>query len=814
QANNQVEIPDPADTSKTLVAALGWVETLSHVRPFLKQSGLTYEELLRLLATRLLNPAGNIRIEAVAGADPNTCDTHLLQITNLNAAVLDRIHQFVRLWRSLGWSIRELDLAIEVFQGSVADPNARLSPRLIEQLAVVKRLHDEFEIPLDRLLALWGGIDTRRGPSDDPAGQDSLYDKLFLNPSVLKPVDATFTLNAARNDLAQGGELIANHEPGAFGGLGITATELTELMAVEAPGGILSLANLSALFRWAVLAGGMGIPVGECTRWKSLTGADPFAAAHPEDTLEFVHAIKEIVDAGFTVDEVDYLLRHQQPPGDPLTPAVETVAQLLTEMRNELQEILDGLVVEPDVNGEVTRRYLGLLKWDPAHVELVVSTLNSLPAFSQATFLNAVRAFERPVFRTPLVEASMPAAGLIPRRLKGRFFFDRKNAELCFSGLMLGQDREELIQIQGVDPIFRTAVGQLHTLSQQFVPVGANIFLDAAAATALLAAGTTPPGRFPPLFDAYTRLSKAMLIATRLRMTARQIDRYSNFLPTVPQRDVRWTLAAPVQAGWLDLNTLPVAQNANSVPALVTRLQRLVQFCRVRDQLGGNGEIILEEILSAARRLVGNSAALTNEVAAILKRRAGWEETDTVELIGPSGLALSLPNQLLDETGPALLVRARSLARRINAGAAQARNWARDTPAASSSFEIKQALRARHGDDAWQRLAAPAQDLLREKKRAALVAYLTVRPVNLSLPDGTSMPAWHDANGLFAYFLIDVEMSPCWKTSRIKQALSSVQLFVQRCLLHLENGVRIDVSKDDAWLDWKWMKNYRVWEAK
>src|SRR6185369_12481497 len=287
----------------------------------------------------------------------------------------------------------------------------------------------------------------------------------------------------------------------------------------------------------------------------------------------------------------------------------------------------------------------------------------------------------------------------------------------------------------------------------------------------------------------------------------------SNFLPTVPQRDVRWTLAAPVQAGWLDLNTLPIAQNANSVPALVTRLQRLVQFCRVRDQLGGNGEIILEEILLAARRLVGNSAALTNEVAAILKRRAGWEETDTVELIGPSGLALSLPNQLLDETGPALLVRARSLARRINAGAAQARNWARDTPAASSSFEIKQALRARHGDDAWQRLAAPAQDLLREKKRAALVAYLTVRPVNLTLPDGTSMPAWHDANGLFAYFLIDVEMSPCWKTSRIKQALSSVQLFVQRCLLHLENGVRIDVSKDDAWLDWKWMKNYRVWEA-
>jgi hypothetical protein len=63
---------------------------------------------------------------------------------------------------------------------------------------------------------------------------------------------------------------------------------------------------------------------------------------------------------------------------------------------------------------------------------------------------------------------------------------------------------------------------------------------------------------------------------------------------------------------------------------------------------------------------------------------------------------------------------------------------------------------------------------------------------------------------LFEYFLIDVEMSACAKTSRIKQAISSIQLFVQRCLLNLEDGVSpsvIDVER------WEWMKNYRVWEA-
>ena len=70
-----------------------------------------------------------------------------------------------------------------------------------------------------------------------------------------------------------------------------------------------------------------------------------------------------------------------------------------------------------------------------------------------------------------------------------------------------------------------------------------------------------------------------------------------------------------------------------------------------------------------------------------------------------------------------------------------------------------------------------------------------------------------DKNDLYAHFLIDVEMNSCMLTSRIKQALSSVQLFVQRSLMNLEEGVQGSSEVDIRWLDWKWMKNYRVWEA-
>ena len=75
-----------------------------------------------------------------------------------------------------------------------------------------------------------------------------------------------------------------------------------------------------------------------------------------------------------------------------------------------------------------------------------------------------------------------------------------------------------------------------------------------------------------------------------------------------------------------------------------------------------------------------------------------------------------------------------------------------------------------------------------------------------------------DADSLFEFFLIDVQMDACMQTSRIKQAISTVQLFVQRCLLGLEDrmhvGIQIGVPADALSRSrWEWMQKYRVWEA-
>jgi hypothetical protein len=119
---------------------------------------------------------------------------------------------------------------------------------------------------------------------------------------------------------------------------------------------------------------------------------------------------------------------------------------------------------------------------------------------------------------------------------------------------------------------------------------------------------------------------------------------------------------------------------------------------------------------------------------------------------------------------------------------------------------FKNAVKARYTADAWLPVAQSVFDPLRQKKRDALVAYL-VNYLELE-----------NSNQLFEYFLVDPGMEPVVQTSRLRLAMSSVQTFIQRCLLNLEDGNTMHPERnvspnaiDADW--WQWMKRYRVWQA-
>lgn len=128
------------------------------------------------------------------------------------------------------------------------------------------------------------------------------------------------------------------------------------------------------------------------------------------------------------------------------------------------------------------------------------------------------------------------------------------------------------------------------------------------------------------------------------------------------------------------------------------------------------------------------------------------------------------------------------------------------------SQEVKQIVKMKYDTSTWLEVAPTLNDPIRNRQQKALIAYLLMQE---------SLQEWgvYDADGLFEYFLIDVQMDACMDTSRVKQSISSIQLFIQRCLLNLEsnyNDQNDELGVSPNAIDtnrWTWMKNYRVWEA-
>jgi len=118
---------------------------------------------------------------------------------------------------------------------------------------------------------------------------------------------------------------------------------------------------------------------------------------------------------------------------------------------------------------------------------------------------------------------------------------------------------------------------------------------------------------------------------------------------------------------------------------------------------------------------------------------------------------------------------------------------------------FRNAVKWQYTNAAWLPIGKSVFDQIRRRKRDALVAYL-VQQLGLE-----------NSEQLFEYFLVDPGMEPVVQTARLRLAMSSLQTFVHRCLLNMENAnlnpeLNVSPSAIDAdW--WTWMKRYRVWQA-
>src|SRR5689334_837104 len=117
--------------------------------------------------------------------------------------------------------------------------------------------------------------------------------------------------------------------------------------------------------------------------------------------------------------------------------------------------------------------------------------------------------------------------------------------------------------------------------------------------------------------------------------------------------------------------------------------------------------------------------------------------------------------------------------------------------------ELKRLVKAKYDETAWRAVTRPISDMIRLRDRDALTSYV----LNMS-----AILDWNleTADDLFEFFLIDVKMDPCMETSRIQQGIATIQLFLQRALMGLEEDA-VKASSIDQKL-YERMQSYALWQ--
>lgn len=275
-------------------------------------------------------------------------------------------------------------------------------------------------------------------------------------------------------------------------------------------------------------------------------------------------------------------------------------------------------------------------------------------------------------------------------------------------------------------------------------------------------------------------------------------------------------LTEPVlrELDWLDLNDIPTVEIADSASTgLFKQFTRLAEFSQLRADVGATADELIE-VFRYAKRIYASTADFNSakaEVLAGLCQRFGDLTRRTADVVELACTELGITADADTITGIVTVAGFRSehtlrqlwtvlsQAQTLGVAPDELGRWAKPAPVEADAVDLRATLKARYEPDAWRRVAKPVSDALRRERRDALVAYLMQQK-------GFEAP-----NELYEHFLVDPGTEPVVQTSRLRQAVSSVQLFIQRCLLNMESPGVLPSSINAS--QWEWMKRYRIWEA-
>jgi hypothetical protein len=842
-----------------------WLETYSdindiidrsvcNVRYFLQKTGLEYTELLALLDLKFINPAGDIFIQHL----DTSCDTDKKVIQGLDATKLDRIHRFLRLWRKLKtWKMWELDLVIRHPRIGNGVLNEAFLVNLFYFSELKKKLGGKTTV--EQVCAFFDNLNTETHFTKlHEKREEGFYQSLFLNKRLINPLDLAFQLDPVTGNLPIG-ETITDHHPVVLATLGLREADLILLKQLtKASDGThyitddLTLINLSFLWRHAWLSKMLKFKVEEWVIILKIFQQDIQEFANPQAAWEFLEKIDRLKATGFKPDELNWLLT-----GDRTAKAAvkETDAlRFLTTLRKDLQtiqaEITVTLPTDADQLTALLTALLQKLNRDEAEAEAFISIVKSGETVGSTPAELLVKFYE-PKFSASLTQlpASIDFATQLSNELATKIAYDPEQRLLQFTGIMNGTEQTALLTLSE-DAAYVAAVNSLATQPQTITLPDERIWLTDADLDATQPANDTEVKRLTSaIVKALGYLSKTLTenaivqqSSIQLGLTEAITRRLLTEYPILPDSLLmhlsgNYALDAITLNGWywasrvatllktwkitlaewekitaltaeaqlLDFQTLPLDDTGAIAP--LDRFLRSSRLLKLRDSLPET-EITVLEVLE---NLNAGTYATAADFAFDLERlNEDWIAADVEALI--ASLDLTYPTDYLLAESWERLQRAFYFLDNLNAGTDTVKRFAAAAMGFDDATTLKELLRSKFGTETWLTLSTEIQDVLRERKRDALAAYLLTQPK----PDDAPSGKWENTNDLYAYYLLDVEMSSCQLTSRLVQGSGSIQLFVQRCFMGLEPDVIVKADGDDgdsAWRWWKWMRKYRVWEA-
>jgi len=274
----------------------------------------------------------------------------------------------------------------------------------------------------------------------DVATRDALKAVAGVSAAFQQAVDALY-----------GAQRLANHAETLRSAFNLTADEYEQIIAALGydAGTVLTLSNVSAIFRRGWLARKLKLSVRELLLLIEITGLDPFAMPDPTDPAlwRLIALLQALRDRSLPTEAALYLVWNQDLSGKS-APAPATLAELARTLRSDFVATDESFATTEAGGGEQAVARMALV-YGPQTSDAFFALLDETQVVDVG--------YTHPA---PVLENAITA---VDAKLKYDHFLHR----LSYTGLLTAAKRDALKLVAGVPNDFQTAVQALYDRGEE-----------------------------------------------------------------------------------------------------------------------------------------------------------------------------------------------------------------------------------------------------------------------------------------------------------------------------------------------------------